>query len=184
MSCTGAGLGTLGLKGFFLTFFWLRSRRGQKSHFFCFWDAFWNRKVNSGPFWVPKRGPGGSSGRVFRHFFPDAVLHRFFVVFSVKNVKLEKMKKCVSICKLHTILKVAPSKKIRCLCEKTLSIQARFSVKNRAKIGPESDSKWQRQEKPTKSASGAVSGRPFSFPGSFLVDFGVPTGSPGRPRDQ
>ena len=33
------------------------------------------------------------------------------------------------------------------------------------------------------AASGAVSGRPFSFPGSFLVDFGVPTGSPGRPRD-
>ena len=76
------------------------------------------------------------------------------------------MKKCVSICKLHTILEVAPSKKIRCLCEKTLSIQARFSVKNRAKIGAESDSKWQRQEKPTKTASGAVSGRTFSSPDS------------------
>ena len=76
------------------------------------------------------------------------------------------MKKCVSICKLHTILEVAPSKKIRCLREKTLSIQARFSVKNRAKIGAESDSKWQRQEKPTKTGSGAVSGRTFSSPDS------------------
>ena len=38
-------------------------------------------------------------------------------------------------------------------------------MKNRAKIGPESDSKWQRQEKPTKIASGVVSGRPFSPPG-------------------
>ena len=122
--------------------------------------------VDLRPFWVPKRVSGGSSGRVFRPFFPDAALHRFFVVFSVKNVKLEKMKKCVSICKLHTILEVAPSKKIRCLREKTLSIQARFSVKNRAKIGAESDSKWQRQEKPTKTASGAVSGRTFSSPDS------------------
>ena len=105
--------------------------------------------VDLRPFWVPKRVSGGSSGRVFRPFFPDAVLHRLVVVFSVKNVKLEKMKKCVSICKLHTILKVAPSKKIRCLCEKTLSIQTRFSVKNRAKIGPESDSARHRREKTT-----------------------------------
>ena len=73
-------------------------------------------------FWVPKRISGGSSGRVFRPFFPDAVLHRVFVVFSVNNVKLEKMKKCVSICKLHTIPEVAPSKKIRCLREKTPSV--------------------------------------------------------------
>ena len=82
MSCTGAHWGTLRLKGFFLTFFWLRSRRGQKSHFFRFWDAFWNLKVNSGPFWVPKRGPGGyflevlggsgegrNFGLIFRRFF-------------------------------------------------------------------------------------------------------------------
>ena len=45
------------------------------------------------PFWVPKRVSGGSSGRVFRPFFPDAALHRFFVVFSVKNVQLEKNEK-------------------------------------------------------------------------------------------
>ena len=159
-------------------------RTVQKLIFSGNFDYFGGSDVDLRPFWVLKRVSGGSSGRVFRLCFPDAVLHRCFVVFSVKNVKLEKMKKCVSICKLHTILEVAPSKKIRCLREQTLSIQARFSVKNRAKIGPESDSKWQRQEKPTKSASGAVSGRPFSFPSSFLVDFGVPTGSPGRPRDQ
>ena len=49
-------------------------------------------------------------------------------------------------------------------------------MKNRAKICAESDSKWQRQEKPTKIASGAVSGRTFSAPGSFSVDFGLPDG--------
>ena len=49
-------------------------------------------------------------------------------------------------------------------------------MKNRAKIGPESDSKWQRQEKPTKTASGAVSGRTFLSSGTFSVDFGVPAG--------
>ncbi len=162
----------------------VKKRILQKSTFSGHFGDFGASDVDFRRFWVPRQVSGGSSGRVFRPFFPDAVLHRFFVVFSVKNVKLEKMKKCVSICKLHTILEVAPSKKIKRLRETTLSIQARFSVKNRAKIGPESDSKWQRQEKPTKSASGAVSGRPFSFPGSFLVDFGVPTGSPGRPRDQ
>ena len=86
------------------------------------------------------------------------------------------MKRYVSICKLHTILEVAPSKKIRCLREKALSIQARFSVKNRAKIGPESDSERKRQEKPTKTGSGAVSGRTFSAPGPFFGDFGVPAG--------
>ena len=94
------------------------------------------------------------------------------------------MKKCVSIYKLHTILKVAPSKKIRCLCEKTLSIQARFSVKNRAKIGPESDSKWQRQRKTTKIASGAVSGRTFSAQEPFLVDFGLPAGTRKSPKNR
>ena len=93
------------------------------------------------------------------------------------------MKKCVSISKLHTILEVAPSKKIRCLREKTLSIQARFSVKNRAKIGAESDSKWQRQEKPTKTASGAVSGRTFSLLGPFFVDFWVPAESQNNAKN-
>ena len=115
-------------------------------------------------------GPKTGLRRVLRTCFSALFSRRGFAsifrCFSVKNVKLEKMKKCVSICKLHTILEVAPSKKIRCLREKTLSIQARFSVKNRAKIGAESDSKWQRQEKPTKTASGAVSGRTFSSPDS------------------
>ena len=46
-------------------------------------------------------------------------------------------------------------------------------MKNRAKIGPESDSERHRREKTIKIASGAVSGRTFSCPGSFLVDFGV-----------
>ena len=80
-------------------------------------------------------------------------------------------------CKLHTILEVAPSKKIRCLREKTPSIQAWFSVKKRAQIGPESDSERQRQEKPTKNASGDVSERTFSLAGPFWVDFGGLAGS-------
>ena len=45
------------------------------------------------------------------------------------------------------------------------------------KIGSESGSERHRREKSTKIASGAVSGRTFSFPGSFFVDFGVPAGS-------
>ena len=77
-----ARLGTLGLKGFFLTFFWLRSRRGQNFFFFVLGTLFGNLKVNSGPFWVPKRGPGGyflevlggsgeglNFGLIVRHFF-------------------------------------------------------------------------------------------------------------------
>ena len=50
-------------------------------------------------------------------------------------------------------------------------------MKNRARIGPESDSERHRREKSTKIASGAVSGRIFSPPGPFLVDFGLPAGS-------
>ena len=110
----------------------------------------------------------------FRLCFPDAVLHRFFVVFSVKSIEIQKMKKCVSIYKLHTILEVAPSKKNRCLREKALSIQARISVKNRVKIGPDSDSERQRHQKPTKIASDAVSERTLSAPGAILLDLGVP----------
>ena len=87
------------------------------------------------------------------------------------------MKKCVSICKLHTILEVAPSKKNRCLREKALSIQARISVKNRVKIGPDSDSERQRHQKPTKIACDAVPERSFSAPGPIFGDFGPPDGS-------
>ena len=87
------------------------------------------------------------------------------------------MKKCVSICKLHTILEVAPSKKIRCLREKALSIQARILVKNRVKIGSDSDSERQRHQKPTKIACDAVPERTFSAPGPIFGDFGPPDGS-------
>ena len=96
---------------------------------------------------------------------------------SVKKVKNLKMKKCVSICELHTILEVAPSKKNRCLREKALSIQARHSVKNRVKIGPDSDSERQRHQKPTKIACDAVSERTFSAPGAIFGDLGPPDGS-------
>ena len=155
----------------------VKKRTVQKSTFSGNFGDFGASDVDFRPCWVPKRVSGGSSGRVFRSFFPDAVLHRFFVVFSVKNVKLEKMKKCVSICKLHTILEVAPSKKIRCLREKALSIQARILVKNRVKIGPDSDSERQRHQKPTKIACDAVPERTFSAPGPIFGDFGPPDGS-------
>ena len=82
MGSTPAHWGTLGLKGFFLTFFWLRSRRAKNLIFFVFGTLFGNLKVNSGPFWVPKRGPGGyffevfggrgeglNFGLIFRRFF-------------------------------------------------------------------------------------------------------------------
>ena len=55
-------------------------------------------------------------------------------------------------------------------------------MKNPAKIGPKSDSERQRQEKPIKNASGDVSGRTFSLPGPFFVDFRVPAGSQNRPK--
>ena len=52
-----------------------------------------------------------------------------------------------------------------------------FQGSDPPKIGPESDSERHRQENSTKIASGAVSGRTFSLPGSFLVDFGLPAGT-------
>ena len=52
-----------------------------------------------------------------------------------------------------------------------------FQGSDPPKIGPESGSERHRQEKPTKIASGAVSGRTFSLPGPFFVDFGIPAGS-------
>ena len=57
-----------------------------------------------------------------------------------------------------------------------------FQGSDLPKIGPESDSERQRQEKTTKNASGAVSGRTFSAPGPFFVNFGVPAGSQNRPK--
>ena len=87
------------------------------------------------------------------------------------------MKTCVSICKLHNIFEVAPSKKNRCLREKALSIQARISVKNRVRIGPDSDSERQQTQKPMEIASDAVSERTFSAPGAIFGDFGPPDGS-------
>ena len=50
------------------------------------------------------------------------------------------------------------------------------------KIGPQSDCERQQQEKTTKTASGDVSGRTFSAPGPFFVDFGAPAGSQDRPK--
>ena len=51
---------------------------------------------------------------------------------------------------------------------------------NRAKIGPESDSERHRREKTMEIASGTVSGRTFSCPGSFFGDFGVSAGAQNR----
>ena len=58
-----------------------------------------------------------------------------------------------------------------------------FGGSDPPKIGPESDSERQRREKTTKIASGAVSGRTFSPPGPFFVDFGLPAGSPKSPKN-
>ena len=51
-----------------------------------------------------------------------------------------------------------------------------FQGSDPPKIDSESDSERQRREKPTKIGSGAVSGRTFSVPGLFLVDFRFPAG--------
>ena len=57
-----------------------------------------------------------------------------------------------------------------------------FQGSDPSKICSESDSEWQRREKMLKIASGAASGRTFSAPGPFLVDFGLPAGSQNRPK--
>ena len=57
-----------------------------------------------------------------------------------------------------------------------------FQGSDPPKIGPETDSERQRREKTQKIGSGAVSGRTFSAPDPFLVDFGVPAGSQNRPK--
>ena len=58
-----------------------------------------------------------------------------------------------------------------------------FGGSDPPKIDPESDSERHRQKKTTKNASGAVSGRTFSPPDPFLVDFWVPAGSQNGLRD-
>ena len=50
------------------------------------------------------------------------------------------------------------------------------------KIGAESVSELLLLEKTTKIASGAVSGRTFSPPGAFFVDFGLPAGTRKSPK--
>ena len=55
-----------------------------------------------------------------------------------------------------------------------------FGGSDPPKIDPESDSERHRREKMMKIASGAVSGRTFSVPGPFFVDFGLPAGSQNR----
>ena len=49
-----------------------------------------------------------------------------------------------------------------------------FQGSDPLKIDPEGGSERHRQEKSTKIASGAFSGRTFSLPGPFFVNFGVP----------
>ena len=57
-----------------------------------------------------------------------------------------------------------------------------FGRSDPPKIDPESDSERHQQEKLSKIASGAVSGRTFSLPGPFLVDFRVPARAKNRPK--
>ena len=57
-------------------------------------------------------------------------------------------------------------------------------MKNRAKIGPESDSKRHQQRKMTKIASGPVSGRTFSSQEPFFMDFGPPAGTRKSPKNR
>ena len=57
-----------------------------------------------------------------------------------------------------------------------------FEGSDPPKIDPESDSEQHRREKSTKIASGAASGRTFSLPRPFFVDFRVPAGSQNRPK--
>ena len=73
----------------------VKKRTAKKSTCSGNFTVFGVADVDFRLFWVPKRVSGESSRGVFRLCFPDAVLHRFSVVFSVKNVTSQKMKKCV-----------------------------------------------------------------------------------------
>ena len=57
-----------------------------------------------------------------------------------------------------------------------------FQGSDPPKIGAESDSERQRQEKTPKTASSTVSRRTFSPQGSLFVDFGLPGRSPKSPK--
>ena len=58
-----------------------------------------------------------------------------------------------------------------------------FEGSDPPKIDSERDSERHRREKSTKIASGAVSGRTFSLPDPFFVDFGLPAGSQNDPKN-
>ena len=92
MSCTGAGLGTLGLKGFFLTFFWLRSRRGQKSLFFVFGTLFEISKLIRVRFGSQNGVPEGTFWRFWGEVARVEISDSFFVVFSTKTANTQKVK--------------------------------------------------------------------------------------------
>ena len=96
-----------------MTFFWLRSRRGQNLFVFVFWTLFGNLKVNSGPFWVPKRGPGGyllevlgGSGEGLNF---GLIVHRF----STKNSKHAKSQNIEFYCHAQCFVRVTGLEKAR-----------------------------------------------------------------------
>ena len=73
--------------------------------FFSFSDVARTILIDFGSQNGSQEGPGATFSRA-----SPALGFQLVFLFSVKNAKRQKMKKCVSICKLHTILEVAPSK--------------------------------------------------------------------------
>ena len=96
-----------------MTFFWLRSRRGQNLIFFVLGTLFGNLKVNSGPFWVPKRGPGeyflevlGGNGEGLNF---GVIVRRFFY----KNSKHAKSQNIDFYCHAQCFVRVTGLEKAR-----------------------------------------------------------------------
>ena len=92
MRCTPAHWGPMGLKGFFLTFFWLRSRRAKNLIFFVFGTLFEISKLIRVRFGSQNGVPEGTFWRFWGEVARVENLDSFFVVFSTKTANTQKVK--------------------------------------------------------------------------------------------
>ena len=81
--------------------------------FFAIFGFFDPSDVNSGPFWDPKPLLGDDVSVIFEGKSAASILKHLFRCFCRKNAKTRKIKKQVSYCKIHTIVRVAMLKNTR-----------------------------------------------------------------------
>ena len=120
-------------QGFFLTFL-ASFPEGPKISFFVSGTLFGNLKVNSDPFWVPKRGPGGYLLEVFwasgEGLNFGLIVRRFFY----KNSKHAKSQNIDFYCHAQCFVRVPGLEKARGPRQTCKFFFILFSSKNRAKI--------------------------------------------------